>query len=188
MKRLLLLPFLLLNCSNPSALESSHRDPIVVQDPVPSFGVKAQCPIIDVKFSPRGGVAQSIIEGILSAKNEIFVQAYSFTSMEITEALIKQKNAGRTVRVILDKSNTSGYSSIAELKRAGVEVWLDSKHAIAHNKIIIIDKKIVFTGSYNFTKSAEERNAENSLKIEDNELAKVYVKNWLAHEEHSEKY
>jgi phosphatidylserine/phosphatidylglycerophosphate/cardiolipin synthase-like enzyme len=53
---------------------------------------------------------------------------------------------------------------------------------------MIIDKEKVITGSFNFTKTAEEKNAENLLIIKSKELAKVYMDNWYKHKEHSEKY
>jgi phosphatidylserine/phosphatidylglycerophosphate/cardiolipin synthase-like enzyme len=66
--------------------------------------------------------------------------------------------------------------------------YIDDKHAIAHNKIMIIDKATVITGSFNFTKAAEEKNAENVLIIKDKPLAKVYIENWEKHKGHSENY
>jgi phosphatidylserine/phosphatidylglycerophosphate/cardiolipin synthase-like enzyme len=63
---------------------------------------------------------------------------------------------------------------------------IDAKHAIAHNKVMIIDGEAVITGSFNFTKAAEESNAENLLVIRDKKLAERYIKNWQEHERHSE--
>ena len=65
---------------------------------------------------------------------------------------------------------------------------IDSAHAIAHNKVMIIDGETVITGSFNFTKAAEDKNAENLLVIRDKPLAEKYTKNWLDHERHSEPY
>ena len=65
---------------------------------------------------------------------------------------------------------------------------IDAKHAIAHNKVMIIDGETVITGSFNFTKAAEENNAENLLVTRDRELASLYMKNWQEHERHSEVY
>jgi len=67
-------------------------------------------------------------------------------------------------------------------------VRIDAKHAIAHNKIMVIDGEVVITGSFNFTKAAEEHNAENLLVIRDAALAERYAANWKAHAEHSEAY
>jgi phosphatidylserine/phosphatidylglycerophosphate/cardiolipin synthase-like enzyme len=52
---------------------------------------------------------------------------------------------------------------------------------------MIIDRETVITGSFNFTKAAEEKNAENLLIIKSKELAKVYIDNWYKHKEHSER-
>lgn len=65
---------------------------------------------------------------------------------------------------------------------------IDTKHAIANNKVMIIDGETVITGCFNFTKVAEENNAENLLVIHDRKLAERYTKNWQVHEKHSEVY
>jgi phosphatidylserine/phosphatidylglycerophosphate/cardiolipin synthase-like enzyme len=67
-------------------------------------------------------------------------------------------------------------------------VKIDVQHAIAHNKVMIIDGETVITGSFNFTKAAEENNAENLLVIRDKKLAERYERNWQEHERHSEVY
>jgi phosphatidylserine/phosphatidylglycerophosphate/cardiolipin synthase-like enzyme len=70
----------------------------------------------------------------------------------------------------------------------GITTYIDSRHAIAHNNIIIIDKETVITGSFNFTKAAEEKNAENLLIIRNKKLAEIYIDNWYKHKERSERY
>ena len=65
---------------------------------------------------------------------------------------------------------------------------IDAKHAIAHNKVMVIDHRFVISGSFNFTKAAESSNAENLLIIDDPDLAKKYMDNWQHHFEHSEAY
>jgi phosphatidylserine/phosphatidylglycerophosphate/cardiolipin synthase-like enzyme len=70
-------------------------------------------------------------------------------------------------------------------RRQRVPTYIDAEHTIAHNKIILIDRSIVITGSFNFTKAAEEKNAENLLIIRSKELTKLYLDNWLHHRDHS---
>src|SRR5207248_1806343 len=66
---------------------------------------------------------------------------------------------------------------------------IDSQHAIAHAKVMVIDDTTVITGSFNFTKAAEERNAENLLVIKDApELAQAYEANIHEHAAHSHPY
>lgn len=138
-------------------------------------------------FSPNGGCTDMIVNEINNAKKEVLVQAYSFTSAPIAQAVVNAHKRGVAVDVILDKSQESErYSSATFLKNAGVTTLIDHKHAIAHNKVIIIDQRIVITGSFNFTKAAEEKNAENAIVIESPQLTAKYRENYLMHREHSQ--
>ena len=119
----------------------------------------------------------------------MLVQAYSFTSAPIAKALVEAQKRGVKIQVILDKSQRrEKYTEADFLLHAGVPTWIDAKHAIAHNKIMVIDSHTVLTGSFNFTKAAEEFNAENLLVIRDRALAERYAENWRAHEAHSAEY
>jgi len=144
---------------------------------------------IQVYFSLSDSPTAAIIETLDNAKESVHVQAYSFTSAPIAAALKRAHDKGVAVRVILDKSQMSDkYTSATFLKRAGIAVWIDSKHAIAHNKVMVVDGQTVITGSFNFTKSAEERNAENLLVINDERIANQYLANWERCKGHSEEY
>ena len=70
----------------------------------------------------------------------------------------------------------------------GFQPYIDAAHAIAHNKVMVLDKETVITGSFNFTKAAEEKNAENLLILRSKDLAQEYAENWKKHKRHSEKY
>jgi len=146
-------------------------------------------PTIEVCFSPHGGCTEAIVRELNKAQTTILVQAYSFTSAPIAKALLNAHKRGVKVEVILDKSQRKDeYSSATFLHNQGITVKIDSQHAIAHNKVMIIDGETVITGSFNFTKAAEESNAENLLVIRDQKLAERYIKNWEKHAQHSELY
>jgi len=146
-------------------------------------------PTIEVYFSPHGGCTEAIIRELNKGKSTILVQAYSFTSAPIAKALLNAHKRGVKVEVILDKSQrTQKYSSATFLFNVGIPVKIDAQHAIAHNKVMVIDGETVITGSFNFTKAAEENNAENLLVIRDKKLAERYIKNWQGHDRHSEVY
>jgi phosphatidylserine/phosphatidylglycerophosphate/cardiolipin synthase-like enzyme len=143
-------------------------------------------PPIEVYFSPQSGSTTAIIREIDRARSEILVQAYSFTSAPIAHALLKAHRRGIKVEVILDKSQKNQkYSSFTFLTNTGIPTYIDAEHTIAHNKIILIDRSVVITGSFNFTKAAEEKNAENLLIIRSKELTKLYLDNWFRHRNHS---
>ena len=80
------------------------------------------------------------------------------------------------------------YSSADFLANQGVPVVIDANHAISHNKVMVIDGEIVLTGSFNFTKAAQENTAENLLIIRDPALAVQYAQNWDTHRQHSQPY
>jgi phosphatidylserine/phosphatidylglycerophosphate/cardiolipin synthase-like enzyme len=131
-----------------------------------------------VYFSPHGGCTEAIIKEITGARNEILIQAYSFTSAPIAKALVSAHKRGVKVEAILDKSQRSEeYTSASFLANSGIPTFIDARHAIAHNKIMIIDRSTVITGSFNFTRAAEEKNAENLLIIKSKELAGIYIGN-----------
>ncbi len=77
------------------------------------------------------------------------------------------------------------HNTVPKLLEASVPTYIDDKHRTAHNKVIILDESTVITGSFNFTKSAETRNAENLLVIRSSAMAKAYKKNWEEHFKHS---
>lgn len=144
---------------------------------------------IRVYFSPGGGCTEAIVKELEQAASEIKVQAYSFTSRPIAGALVDAHKRGVKVSVILDKSNASEKYSAADFTaNMGIPTFIDDQHAIAHNKIMIIDQKTVITGSFNFTRAAEERNAENLLIIRDPGIARLYLDNWENHRAHSNAY
>jgi phosphatidylserine/phosphatidylglycerophosphate/cardiolipin synthase-like enzyme len=142
-----------------------------------------------VCFTPGDRCAAKIIDHIRQAKEEILMQAYSFTSAPIAKALVEAHKRGVKVEIILDKSQRKEKYSPADFTaHAGIPTYIDSQHAIAHNKVMVIDRKTVITGSYNFTRAAEEKNAENLLIVESAKLAEEYRTNWMRHKEHSESY
>ena len=143
----------------------------------------------EVYFSPMGGCTQAVVNNLDGAEKSVLVQAYSFTSKPIAEALIAAHKRGVNVKVLLDKSQLHGKGSKLDLlAKAGIPVMIDTKHAIAHNKVMIIDGVAVLTGSFNFTNAAEDKNAENLLIIRDKAIARKYRANWNTHNRHSEPY
>jgi phosphatidylserine/phosphatidylglycerophosphate/cardiolipin synthase-like enzyme len=142
-----------------------------------------------VCFTPGGDCTHRIGQALGEARTSILVQAYSLTSAPIAKALLDAHKRGVQVQVILDKSQrTEKYSSADFLANHGILTLIDPEHAIAHNKIIIIDGEMLITGSFDFTKAAQEKNAENLLIIRDKGLAVQYTQNWEAHRQHSQLY
>jgi phosphatidylserine/phosphatidylglycerophosphate/cardiolipin synthase-like enzyme len=164
---------------------------LVLPITVPAKDITLNNTPVQVYFSPHGGCKEAIVEALNHAKTEVLVQAYSFTSALIAKALVEAHKRGVHVEVVLDKSNKNKrgkYSAADFTAHAGISTYIDAAHAIAHNKVMIIDKETVITGSFNFTKAAENNNAENLLIIRSKDLAKEYIENWEKHKGHSEGY
>jgi phosphatidylserine/phosphatidylglycerophosphate/cardiolipin synthase-like enzyme len=145
---------------------------------------------VSVYFSPDGGCTDAVVRELAAAQKHVLVQAYAFTSAPIAKALLDAHKQGVDIQVLLDQSNvTAQYSSATFLTNAAIPVSIDSQHAIAHNKVMIIDDATVITGSFNFTKAAEHANAENLVILKDSPgLVQRYRQNWLTHAAHSSAY
>ena len=139
-------------------------------------------------FSPKGGCTDAIVKMVESSRREILMQAYSFSCPTIAAALVKARARGVKVQILLDRANEKEtYSELGALEQQGLEVLIDAHHAIAHNKIIVIDRHTVITGSFNFTRQAELENAENLLIIQGHpDIVKAYLQNFEKHREHAQ--
>lgn len=123
-------------------------------------------PAFSVGFSPSHSGKSAILEVIGQASETLSVEAYDFTDKDIANALLSAQRRGVSVRVIADqKANSDKYTKAAWMASKGIAVRLNGKYAIFHNKIILADGKTLQTGSYNYTSSADIRNAENVLVV-----------------------
>lgn len=150
---------------------------------------------VEVAFTPGQDAAGLIIAAINQARTQILVQAYSFTHGGIARALIAAHHRGVDVKLIADReqTETTRRGQVPVMAAAGIPVWLDGEHLSAHDKVMIIDAGItqaaVITGSYNFTKAAQYRNAENVLIVHgDQALAAAYRSNWQQHLPHAQAF
>ena len=138
--------------------------------------------VIDVAFSPNAGGEDLIVRAVASARSNIGVAAYSFTSPVVAKALLGAKKRGVDVRVIVDENGNRSKASLAALNllaSAGIPTRTISRYAIHHDKYMVIDKMTVQTGSFNYSKAASKSNSENVVVIWNNpDVALTYLKHW----------
>jgi phosphatidylserine/phosphatidylglycerophosphate/cardiolipin synthase-like enzyme len=146
---------------------------------------------VAIYFSPNGGAEAAAVDAIAQASRSILVQAYTFTSKPIYEALASAKARGVDVRVLVDKESASadfrGQGARYDIEH-GVPLWVDyiPGRGIAHNKVMIIDGTTVLTGSFNWSRAAETTNAENLMVFRNSPaLANAYTNNWMARAQHA---
>ncbi|MBY0501337.1 MAG: phospholipase D family protein [Alphaproteobacteria bacterium] len=154
----------------------------------PWLASTSEKPILQVCFSPEGQCTDKVVDAINSAQSSIYVAAYAFTCPRISEALRDAYKKGVDVTLLIDKSQLKEkYSQLPFLFEEGIPMFIDPAEGIAHNKIMIFDDRWVLTGSFNWTRAANSKNAENLLLIDDPSLAQIYKKNWESRVERAKK-
>ena len=125
----------------------------------------ASTPGTRVIFSPKGGTSKELARLIKAAKKEIVVAVYAFSSKYLGQALAGALKCGVKIRIILDGDNARKSYSLDEwLAGEGIEVrFITVKGGNMHHKFMLIDAKILITGSYNFTNESEFRNYEAAI-------------------------
>ena len=151
--------------------------------------------VVTALFSPEDNVQKTLVNTINNAQRNILVQAYLFTDERIGNALIAAHKRGVNVEILLDSDMALGGKNVLTMQffEAGIPVRLETHYENAHNKIMIFDhdtaKALVVTGSYNFTYSAQKRNAENVVMIRNSPaIVARYVDNWRKHAEQAMPY
>ncbi len=135
---------------------------------------------VQALFAPDNPVARRVIELIHGAKQSVHFLAFSFTSSQIADALIERAAAGVEVSGVMETSQAKSNSGAQwnALHQSGVKAYLDANPRNMHDKVILIDGKIVITGSYNFTESAENKNDEDLLILWNAGWAAMYEKDF----------
>jgi phosphatidylserine/phosphatidylglycerophosphate/cardiolipin synthase-like enzyme len=131
---------------------------------------------IELYFSPDDGTIERLIELVQDAQDEILFMAFSFTDDDLAQAILNRAGEGIVVAGVFDKSQalSNAGGEYTRLMENGIAVRLDGNRYGMHHKVIIIDERIVVTGSYNFSNNARTRNDENTLIIHDPEIAEFY--------------
>ncbi len=131
---------------------------------------------IQTVFAPEDDVLDAIIGNIDQAQTSIHFMAFSFTEDSIGDAVLARASDGITVQGIFERvGSETSFSEMTRFFCAGMDVRQDGNPFILHHKVIIVDERIVLTGSFNFSQNATRVNDENMLIIEDPALAQQYM-------------
>jgi phosphatidylserine/phosphatidylglycerophosphate/cardiolipin synthase-like enzyme len=134
----------------------------------------------EVYFSLYNNPQKEFINNINRAQASINIAMYIFTDKEIALPLIKAQERGVKVRLYLDKDQVEyQYSQSRFLVQKGIKTRISSNKYIMHQKFAIIDNRILLTGSYNWTFSANNRNDENLMVIDDPEIIEIFQNQFL---------
>lgn len=132
---------------------------------------------LEIYFSPDDGVAARIMKLLRGAETSIHFLAYSMTADDFGEVIRQKAKDGLRVFGVMDQSQIKSNkgTEFEPFQQAGLRVYKDGSSGQMHHKVIIIDEKIIITGSYNFSASAERKNDENVVFFFDEQLAAQYL-------------
>jgi phosphatidylserine/phosphatidylglycerophosphate/cardiolipin synthase-like enzyme len=133
----------------------------------------------EVHFSPGEGIRRHLLRAIRDSRQQIDVAVYQFTSIELAEALAASKHRGVRVRVLTDQEKaTAGGTAMRILREKGVEVRSlgVSEQSLMHHKFSVFDNRVVATGSYNWTNTAERANYENLVLFDDRDVVARFTR------------
>ena len=138
----------------------------------------------EVGFSPKRNALEIVMSLIMEAKSELLVAAYSFTSRDIAHALVEAQKKGVDVRLVVDheqnNSEQGGYNAIDYLESEGLPIFRSKNYAAMHHKFMVADGVHLQLGSFNYTTSANTRNAETALVMRNAALiAEIYRTEWF---------
>lgn len=127
-------------------------------------------------FSPGDDCENAIVSAIRNARSTVKICVFTISENVISEEIIAAHKRGISVSIITDndKLNDKG-SDIRWLANEKIRVRIDEASSHMHHKFCIVDKEVLLTGSYNWTKSAADRNQENLLVTEDPKMVKAYL-------------
>jgi len=129
----------------------------------------------EIYFSLYNNPQKEIIKNINQAEASINIAMYIFTDREIALPLVKAQERGVKVRLYLDKDQVEyQYSQSRFLVQRGIKTRVSSNKYIMHHKFAIIDNRLLLTGSYNWTFSANNRNDENLMVIDDPGIIELF--------------
>ena len=141
---------------------------------------------VEFAFSPNQGAEPLVIKVIASARQELRVLAYSFTSAPVTAALIAARKRGVDVAVLADQRNNLGdgrngkaRAALGAMALAGIHVRTIAAYPIHHDKVVVADRSTLQTGSFNYSAAAANANSENVLVLWNQpQVAQGYLAHW----------
>lgn len=147
-------------------------------DKTSQFARKVKVADIDMEiyFSPQDkSITNAVLPLIRQAQKYIYIPTFVLTEKRVTEELIKAKQRGVDVRIMIDALNASiKHSKHRELRQGGIPVKTENFAGKMHSKSMIVDDKYTIIGSMNFSYSGENKNDENLILIKDSKITKFY--------------
>lgn len=163
---------------NPPVIAPRPSTPSTVQPTAPTLS-----PVVQVGISPEGSAVRMVLEIIAQAHKSIRMIAYTLTSPDIVNALIKAKQRGVDVQIVADQhvnmSREISRVALRNLVKAGIPLRTSTTYNSLHDKVLIIDSNVIQIGSFNYSNSASHRNSESLVVIRNlPDIANTLEQHW----------
>lgn len=123
---------------------------------------------INFYFTPSTDCEKHIIKYIDQSQSSLDIVIYSLSNEQIVQAIENAYKRGVEIRILTDRMQAGGRrSKVKHLYNLGIDIRVNSKHKIQHNKLAVFDNATIVTGSYNWTENASKYNSENCGFITD---------------------
>ncbi|KAM6174551.1 mitochondrial cardiolipin hydrolase [Erethizon dorsatum] len=117
-----------------------------------------------------------LLRALLAARVSLELCLFAFSNPQLGRAVRLLHQRGVRVRVVTDCDYMAlNGSQIGLLRKAGIQVRHDQDLGYMHHKFAIVDKKVLITGSLNWTTQAIQNNRENVLIMEDSEYVRLFL-------------
>jgi phosphatidylserine/phosphatidylglycerophosphate/cardiolipin synthase-like enzyme len=118
-------------------------------------------------------VIQAMLQDLASAQQQMHLAMYSFTIDEVADALVQAKGRGVQVELVMESDNMDS-AAVKQMISAGISIRGDEVNSLMHDKFLVIDSRIVWTGSMNMTYTSLCEDLNNMVRIEEPSLAGKY--------------
>ena len=127
---------------------------------------------------PASPLLEAVLADLDDAESSISVASFDFDVDQIATGLVAAHKRGVDVRLVVDRENVDGpetASAVGRVQDAGIPVSFDEREAFMHDKFVVIDKRIVWTGSWNLTYNDTFRNNNNAVRLRSRLAAESYT-------------
>jgi cardiolipin hydrolase len=127
-------------------------------------------------FNPHSSCFDATLNRLNSAKESMKICMFTISDDRVAKALLRAHSKGVKIKIITDNDKIKDLGSdILRLAKAGIEILMDDTPNHMHHKFVVIDRQILITGSYNWTRSAADFNHENLLITDNPRIVSPFI-------------
>ena len=132
--------------------------------------------VAEALFAPGEDCADRLIDLLDNASSSVDICVFTITHNILTDAILRAHRRGVGVRILTDDDKADDLGSdVFHLAEQGIPVRMDGSPEHMHHKFAVFDRRLLVSGSYNWTRSAALRNRENLAVMDDERLVEPFV-------------